>query len=134
MQRVGVAAIDVPLESADDWVWLADHTVQIGKTKCLLIVGIRLSKWRELGGKLTHHDLSFIALEPVEHSDGETVNRQLEAAIGRTGLPQMIASDHGSDLKKGIAMFQQQHPQVTSCYDIAHKVALLLKKILVLFR
>ena len=128
--RLGLDALQQPLEQADDWAWLADHTVQIGKTKCLLIVGVRLSKWRELGGELTHHDLSVIALEPVEHSDGETVHRQLEAAVSRTGVPRMIASDHGSDLKKGIAAFQQQHPQVTSCYDIAHKVALLLKKML----
>ena len=128
--RLGLDALQQPLEPADDWAWLVDHTVQIGKTKCLLIVGVRLSKWRELGGELTHHDLSVIALEPVEHSDGETVHRQLEAAVGRTGLPRMIASDHGSDLKKGIAAFQEQHLQVTSCYDIAHKVALLLKKML----
>lgn len=128
--RLGLDALQQPLEQANDWAWLADHTVQIGKTKCLLIVGVRLSKWRELGGELTHHDLSVIALEPVEHSDGETVHRQLEAAVSRTGLPRMIASDHGSDLKKGIAAFQQQHPQVTSCYDIAHKIALLLKKML----
>ena len=128
--RLGLDALQQPLEQADDWAWLVDHTVQIGKTKCLLIVGVRLSKWRELGGELTHHDLSVIALEPVEHSDGETVDRQLGAAVSRTGLPRMIASDHGSDLKKGIGMFQQQHPQVTSCYDIAHKVALLLKKML----
>ena len=128
--RLGLDAIQQPLEQADDWAWLVDHTVQIGQTKCLLIVGVRLSKWRELGGELTHHDLSVIALEPVEHSDGETVERQLQAAVSRTGLPRMIASDHGSDLKKGIAAFGQQHPQVASCYDIAHKIALLLKKIL----
>ena len=128
--RLGLDALQQPLEQADDWAWLADHTVQIGKTKCLLIVGVRLSKWRELGGELTHHDLSVIALEPVEHSDGETVHRQLEVAVSQTGLPRMIASDHGSDLKKGIAAFREQHPQVASSYDIAHKVALLLKKML----
>jgi len=128
--RLGLDTLRQPLEQANDWAWLADHTVQVGRTKCLLIVGVRLSKWRELGGELTHHDLSVIALEPVEHSDGETVHRQLETAVSRTGLPQMIASDHGSDLKKGIAAFQEQHPQVIGCYDIAHKVALLLKKIL----
>lgn len=128
--RLGLDAIQQPLEQADDWAWLVDHTVQIGQTKCLLIVGVRLSQWRELGGELTHHDLSVIALEPVQHSDGEIVARQLQAAVSRTGLPRMIASDHGSDLKKGIAAFGQQHPQVASCYDIAHKVALLLKKML----
>ena len=128
--RLGLDALERPKEEADDWAWLVDHTVQIGKTKCLLIVGIRLSKWRQLGGQLTHHDLEVIALEPVEHSDGATVCRQLQEAGRKTGTPRMIASDHGSDIKKGIAAFRQQSPHVSSCYDIAHKVALLLKKTL----
>lgn len=128
--RLGLDELQAPLEQADDWAWLADHTIQIGKTKCLLIVAVRLSRWRELGGQLTHHDLSVVALEPVELSNGDVVRQQLEAAASRTGLPRMISSDHGSDLKKGIDMFQQQHPEVSSTYDIAHKMALLLKKIL----
>ena len=27
---------------ADDWVWIIDHTVQLGQEKCLLILGVRL--------------------------------------------------------------------------------------------
>jgi hypothetical protein len=128
--RLGLDAIERPKERADDWAWLVDHTVQIGKTKCLLIVGIRLSKWRQLGGELAHHDLEVIALEPVEHSDGATVCRQLQEAARKTGVPRMIASDHGSDIKNGVAAFGKQYPHVSGCYDIAHKVALLLKKTL----
>ncbi len=128
--RLGLDAIERPKEPAEDWAWLVDHTVQIGKTKCLLIVGIRLSKWRQLGGELSHHDLEVIALEPVEHSDGATVCRQLQEAARKTGAPRMIASDHGSDIKNGVAAFQQQYPHVSGCYDIAHKVALLLKRTL----
>lgn len=128
--RLGLDAIERPQEQAEDWAWLVDHTVQIGKTKCLLIVGIRLSNWRQLDGELTHHDLEVIALEPVEHSDGATVHRQLQEAARKTGVPRMIASDHGSDIKTGVAAFGQQYPHVSGCYDIAHKVALLLKKTL----
>jgi hypothetical protein len=128
--RLGLDELQKPLEKADDWVWLVDHTVQIGKTKCLLIVGIRLSKWRELGGKLTHHELAIIALSPVEHSDGETVYRQLEEVTEQFGLPREIVSDLGGDLRKGIELFLKKHPEVAWAYDIAHKVALLLKKIL----
>jgi hypothetical protein len=128
--RLGLDAIERPKEQAEDWAWLVDHTIQIGKTKCLLIVGIRLSKWRQLGGELAHHDLEVIALEPVEHSDGPTVCRQLQEAAQKTGVPRMIASDHGTDIKKGVEAFQRQYPCVSGCYDIAHKVALLLKKTL----
>ena len=37
MQRLGVAAIEEPLERADDWVWLADHSNQIGPEKVLVV-------------------------------------------------------------------------------------------------
>ena len=29
---------------ADDWCWILDHVIQLGQTKCLPILGIRLSK------------------------------------------------------------------------------------------
>lgn len=35
MMRVGVAAIEEPVEQADDWVWMADHSNQIGQEKAL---------------------------------------------------------------------------------------------------
>ena len=126
--RLGLGAIVRPKEQAENWAWLVDHTVQIGKTKCLLIVGIRPIEVGQLGGELLHHDLEVIAPEPVEDFDGATVCHQLQEAARKNGSPRRIVSDHGSDSKKDVATFQQQYPHVSGCYDIAHKVTLLLKK------
>ena len=41
--RVGVAAIKQPVEQADDWIWMADHSNQIGPEKALSIIGLRAS-------------------------------------------------------------------------------------------
>jgi len=38
MQRAGVAAIDAPLEREDDWIWMADHSCQIGPEKVLWLL------------------------------------------------------------------------------------------------
>jgi len=35
MQRLGHAVLTVAKEHAEDWAWLVDHSVQIGKDFCL---------------------------------------------------------------------------------------------------
>jgi len=116
-----------PKEQADDWVWIIDHTVQLGVEKCLLILGVRLS---ELASDLTlkHEDVEPIALYPVTRSNGEVVFQQLEETIEKTSLPRAIVADQGSDLKSGIESFIQAHPTTSYLYDIKHKTAALLKQ------
>jgi hypothetical protein len=127
--RVGLYELTRPKTVAADWVWIMDHTVQIGTTKCLLIVGCRLSAWRAAKRPLEHRDLEVIALEPVEHSDGAVVERQLAAACDRTGIvPRAILSDEGTDLKKGVAAFCANHPGTVATLDIAHQAAKHLRR------
>jgi hypothetical protein len=126
--RIGLYEVTRPKEMTDDRVWIVDHTVQIGNTKCLLILGCSLSWWQERRGPLSHQDLEVLALEPVVKSDGEIVRQQLEETAANTGTPRAIVSDHGSDIRRGIEAFQIDHPQTVSCYDIAHKLAILLKR------
>lgn len=117
-----------PKEQAGDWVWIVDHTVQVGAEKCLLIVGVRLSHLSRDDLVLSHEDVEPIALFPVTHSNGEVVFEQLEQAIAKTGVPREILGDQGSDLKVGIELFAQVHPETCYIYDIKHKGATLLKR------
>jgi hypothetical protein len=126
--RVGLYELTCPQEHGDDWVWLVDHTVQLGAHKGLVVVGLRLGSWQADPRPLEHEDVRLLHLEPMEHSDGQAVQRELQKVVARTGVPRQIVSDGGSDLKKGIALFRQAHPQTTPTYDITHKVACLLKK------
>ena len=126
--RIGLYEITRPKEYTTDRVWIVDHTVQIGTTKCLLIVSVRLSLWQKTGGPLAHQDLEVLALEPVEHSDGKRVCEQLEAKAAEVGEPRAILSDEGSDIKRGIEDFQKDRPETVGIYDIAHKVAILAKR------
>ena len=124
--RLGYYKLMRPKQQADDWVWLIDHTVQLGQEKCLLILGVRLS---DLASDLTlkHEDVEPIALFPVTHSNGEVVYQQLEETIEKTGLPRAIVADQGADVKAGIESFVQKHPSTSYVYDIKHKSAALLK-------
>jgi hypothetical protein len=126
--RVGYYKLTRPKGGAKDWVWILDHTVQVGNDKGLLILGVRLSVWLARRGCLTHEDMEPLALYPVRHSDGQVVYQQLEATTAKTGLPRAIVSDHGSDLKAGIERFGAAHPETSLLYDIKHKTAAVLKR------
>lgn len=125
--RWGLQQLWEPPQVADDWVWLTDHSVQIGPTKCLAVVGLRLRNLPAPGQCLRHSDLKLIALEPMESSNQQQVHRQLESAAVRTGPPRVIVDDHGADLHGGVKLFQQQHAGTVEIYDTKHKAACLLK-------
>ncbi len=127
LMRLGHAALTMPLEQADDWAWLIDHSVQIGQEKCLVILGIRLRDLPKPGECLRHHDLHLIALVVRKSWTRQEVDVELEAAIKRTGTPRVIVDDHGSDLYGGVQLFQARHGETLEMYDIKHKAACLLK-------
>jgi hypothetical protein len=124
--RIGLAALLRPKEIAADWVWMVDHSIQIGQCKCLVILGIRLCKLPE-GRPLCHQDMELIALVPMTSSTKQTVAVCLENAVAQTGVPRAILDDHGADLHGGVEIFRQAHPETSEFYDIKHKAACLLK-------
>ncbi len=126
--RLGYYELYRQKEPADDWVWIVDHTVQIGITKCFVILGIRLKDLPPIGQSLGHKDVKLIDLVPVEKSNKEIVYEQLEANIEKTGTPKLIVGDHGPDLKAGVAKFCLKHQQTDFIYDIKHKTAAVLKR------
>ena len=126
--RMGLHELQRPKEMATDWVWLVDHTVQIGRVKCLLIVAVRLSAWESQGrGALEHRDLTILALEPMRESTGPLVQMHLERAAEQTGIPRAVLSDGGKDIKKGLEGFRRKHSETAELSDIKHKLALLVK-------
>jgi hypothetical protein len=124
--RVGLAALLRPKVIANDWVWIVDHSIQIGQCKCLVILGIRLCDFPE-GRPLCHQDMELIALVPMMSSTKQTVAVCLENAVAQTGVPRAILDDHGADLHGGVKFFQEDHPETSEFYDIKHKAACLLK-------
>jgi len=128
--RVGYYKLTRAKVRADDWVWIVDHTVQVGAEKCLVILGVRLCDLPPAGRCLSHAEVEPLALLPVTRSEGEVVYQQLEQATAHTGVPREIISDHGTDVKAGIEKFCDHHPHTSAVYDIKHKTAAVLKRAL----
>lgn len=114
----------------DDWIWMADHTIGAGTTKCFIVLGITYSDFLLLRRPLEHRDLEVLALIPGERSNGAIVHEQLGQLTDRCGVPLAVVSDRGSDLKKGIELLQQDHPGMIALYDIVHLVSRLIQKTL----
>jgi hypothetical protein len=129
LMRLGYYKLNRAKIKADDWIWIIDHSVQIGAEKCFVILGIRLSDL-PVGRSLTYEDVEPIELIPVTKSNGEIVYEQLTAAAEKTGVPAEIVADKGSDIKSGIDRFCAEHQDTRYIYDIKHALAVLLKKIL----
>jgi len=127
LMRLGYYKLHRPKTQAEDWIWIVDHSVQIGVEKCLMILGIRLKDLPQ-DRALTYQDVEPIDLVPVKESNGNIVYAQLEEAVKKTGVPREIISDHGSDLLSGINHFLEKHLLTCSIYDIKHKTASILKR------
>jgi hypothetical protein len=127
--RLAYHKLHRPKEQASDWVWIIDHSNQIGQEKCFVILGVRLSQLPPPGPEypLRLSQMEPIDLEPVTVSDKEVVYRQLEANVAKTGVPRAIIDDHGGDLAGGVELFCRAHPETIEIYDISHKAACLLK-------
>jgi hypothetical protein len=125
--RLGYAQLTRPLPHSHSWAWLIDHTLQIGSTKLFTVVGVPLDQVPFGVRPLTLADLHLVAMVPMEESNQQRVAQALADAVPRTGAPRQIVADGGSDLQKGIALFQKDSPRTVSVPDIAHSTANLLK-------
>jgi len=129
MLKLGYYNLTKEQTIADDWIYIIDHSIQMGKEKLLLIVGIRVKDLPQ-DRALRYEDTEIIELQPVKKSTGDIVHEQIKEATKKTGKPRAIVSDMGSDIKLGIEKFQEKSSDTVHVYDLKHKIALLIKGIL----
>lgn len=129
MLRVGLYALKQRAVYDEDWVLILDATLELGTLKCLGIVGVPLSRLDETGYGLKHQAVDVLGLVALSSCTGQVIEQQLEQVIQQQKRPPVqIVSDHGSEIKKGIGLYKQQHPHLIWTHDITHAMALLLKK------
>ena len=110
-----------------DWAWVIDCTIRIGQHKCLLILGASLNDLQGCQDGLGHQQVTVLDLYVTAHCTGPDVNDRLQSLAQRVGVPRQVVCDHGSDLSKGVRLFQDAHPEVVNTYDVTHKLASLVK-------
>ncbi|MFB2834482.1 hypothetical protein [Floridanema evergladense] len=134
--RIGLYELSRQKEKRDDWIFIIDLTLELGPEKAMVIYGISEKLWREkiLAEKrgLKHTDGEILGIEITKSATGEWIKNILENLSKMVGIPRQIVTDKGSNLQKGIQLYQQNNQEVISTYDVTHAMANLLKKELVL--
>ena len=126
--RYGLYILNQAKEYRTDWVFVLDHTVARGKNKCLVILGISEENLERVNYCPSHKDMQVLHLEVTDLGTGEALSASLECLGKQVGIPTQIVADHGSDVVKGIRLFQEQHPGTVYTYDVSHRMATFLKQ------
>ena len=128
LMRLGLGQLHLPVVKADDWVWLLDHSMQLGRERCLAVLGGRLS---ELPCRpLCRSDLRLLHLRVMPGADKHSTYQELLELLERTGPPRAVLSDHGTDLLGALRLLREggHGPGWLDVYDIKHRCALALKE------
>jgi hypothetical protein len=126
--RLGLHCLQQAQRPLDQqWVCIADFTIQIGCKKALIVLRVPISAFSQ-GKALTLKQVEVIGLNLGETWKGELVKTVLLSLFGRCGWPSHVVSDCGSDIKKGIVDALLQAPKGASWMsDVSHFVANALK-------
>ncbi|MCC5653480.1 hypothetical protein LC609_27540 [Nostoc sp. XA013] len=133
--RIGLYELNREKKYRSDWIFIVDLTVELGTEKALVVLGVSQQLLEEqvfpLKRGLGHQDVELLALEIMYSTKGEYIEQKLSELTKKVGRPVQIIADHGSDIQRGIKLYQQQYPEVIYTYDVTHAMALLLKHELV---
>jgi hypothetical protein len=102
--RLGLYELNREKERRADWIFIVDMTIEIGKHKCLVILGIPQEKLakilKEEARSLQHQDVEVLSLEILDTTIGTVILEKLNSLAKKVGTPIQIVSDRGSDIKK----------------------------------
>jgi hypothetical protein len=125
--RFGLYLLQQPVAVREDWIFIADHTVQLGPLKCLVILGIPVAHLGRAGYSPNHQDMTVLEVKVMATSTGQLVEAILEEVSSRVGVPRLLVADEGPDVRKGMERFIQRHTQTLYLPDVSHWLANLLK-------
>lgn len=129
--RIGLYELNREKEYRKDWIFIVDFTLELGKQKALVILGVSQERLIEKiipsSQGLSHKDVELLGLEIMDSTRGEVIKEKLDEIALRVGQPIQIVADHSSDLARGIKLYKQEHSDLIYTHDVTHAMALLLK-------
>ena len=96
--RVGIAQLKRPVRDGEQWIWLADHSNQIGQEKVLQIIGIRVKDLPPIGETLSRDRMQVLATVPGTSWTRDDVRREYRKLAERLGPPAYLVTDGAVEL------------------------------------
>ena len=123
-QKIGYYELTRARIKSDGWIIILDHSIQFGKEKIFVVMGILESDYLKLSRPLQYTDLTPMAIKPDRNWNGSLVSSVINTLIAKYGTIKYAVGDYGSDLKKGMQLSGIPH-----IHDLSHLMAIQLKKL-----
>lgn len=128
--RMGVDELRHSRERHEDWIWLADHSNQIGKEKVLTILGVRQCHLPPRGQTLCQEDVRVLAVVPGTQWKREDVAAQYRALAEEIGVPKMLLTDGAVELRESVEALEIDGKKPVLLRDMKHFAANALERLI----
>lgn len=126
LNQVGYYILEIlPLEQANDWIFIIDNSIRTENRKACLVLGVRQSQLQK-GKALSFKDMRVINLRLINKS--KDVESVIEESIRKAGKPISICSDLGPDVMPSIRKILKAYKGIEHVPDMTHKAGNMLKK------
>lgn len=127
--RAGMAIFNAVSHTSEPWLAIIDCSIDIGTRKALVVLRVPLSALHQRECAIGLHDCECIGLKISTRWNGSLIKDALVEIFGKAGMPQGIIKDGGTDLNKGVQLYQEENgaKQVRVIDDVGHVAANALK-------
>ena len=121
--RVGIAQLESVDRDDEDWIWLADHSNQIGQEKILQIIGIRAKDLPPVGETLPRDKMVVLATIPGTNWTRDDVRREYKQLAERIGPPKHLVTDGAVELIESANILETEGKTPVLLRDMKHYAA-----------
>ena len=128
--RVGIAQLKLVTRDGEDWIWLADHSNQIGQEKILQIIGIRVKDLPPLGETLPRDKMVVLATVPGTSWTRDDVRREYKLLAERIGPPAYLVTDGAVELIESADALEIKGKTPIVLRDMKHYAANVIEQLI----
>lgn len=130
MQRIGIAR-QQEIAHRDDWIWMADLSIQVGRETFMAILGIPQTKLPPKGQAMCLDDLYPLCIKPIQGGwNKEKVQTIYRHTIKKFGRPVAVITDGADELRTPVKSLVRQGKPIRLVRDVKHYLANLMKRTL----
>jgi len=122
-KRIGLDQIERRKNNHEDWLWIVDHSNQIGQEKILVILGLPASKLPPPGKTLTLDQLDVLAIVPGKRWNREDVRAVYQQVSQSSGIPRFVVCDGAVELRESVDVMEKTGKKVLVLRDFKHFAA-----------
>jgi hypothetical protein len=122
-KRVGLSHIKRLRKRYKDWLWIVDHSNQIGQEKVLVILGIPASQLPRDGQTLSLDQLQVLAIVPGKSWSRDDVREVYRKTAKAFGTPRYVVCDGAVELRDSVDVLKKNGKRVVVLRDFKHYAA-----------